>query len=318
MADVREGTQVFVITGFLESGKTSFIDYTIRQDYFQTEGTTVLLVCEQGEKEYDPEILKEYNTVVVNVENKEDLTLDFLRGIEFQYKPERVMIEYNPLWSVKELWERKLPRGWAIEQQVVMIDASTYDVYSKNMKSLFVEMSQRADMMVFNRATQDMPLASYRRGVKVVNPGCDVVFEREDGELIDIFESGVPYDMDADPIVIDDVDFGIFFIDLRDDPDSYIGKRVTFRGKALKSRSKDNAYFVPARQAMTCCAEDIQYIGYLCKVPEGGKWKANQWYQVTATVAMERNEAYRGQGIVFHAESMQETDPPAVELVYFS
>ncbi len=318
MADVRQGTSVFVITGFLESGKTSFIDYTLRQDYFQTEGTTVLIVCEQGEVEYRPDILKAYATEVVYVEKKEDLTLDFLRNLEFTYKPERVMIEYNPLWSVKELWERKLPKGWQIEQQIVMIDASTYDVYSKNMKSLFVEMSQRADMMVFNRAKEDMPLASYRRGVKVVNPGCEVVFEREDGELIDIFASGVPYDMEKDPIVIDDVDFGIFYVDLRDDPKSYIGKRVRFKGKALKSRSKDDAFFVPARQAMTCCAEDIQYIGYLCRQPEGKKWQNGHWYDITARVAMERNDAYRGQGIVLYAEQMEECPPPQVELVYFS
>lgn len=318
MADLREGVSVFVITGFLESGKTSFIDYTLRQDYFQTDGTTLLLVCEEGEVEYNAAQLLKFGTVVIHVAKKEDLTLEFLRGLEFQYKPERVMIEFNPLWNVRELWERKLPRGWAIEQQIVMIDAGTYDVYSRNMKSLFVEMSQRADMMVFNRATPDMPLASYRRGVKVVNPGCEVVFEQADGEIIDIFESGVPYDMKADPIVIDDVDYGIFYVDLRDNPKDYVGRRVQFLGKALKSRSKEDGYFVPARQAMTCCAEDIQYIGYLCKAPEGTKIRIGSWYKVTARVAMEKNPVYRGEGIVFYAEKAEECRGPQVELVYFN
>ena len=42
---------VFLINGFLEAGKTEFIKYTMAQDYFQTEGTTLLLLCEEGESE---------------------------------------------------------------------------------------------------------------------------------------------------------------------------------------------------------------------------------------------------------------------------
>ena len=44
-----------MITGFLESGKTEFINYTLAQPYFQAKGTTLLILCEEGEVEYDPE-----------------------------------------------------------------------------------------------------------------------------------------------------------------------------------------------------------------------------------------------------------------------
>ena len=49
---------VFVINGFLEAGKTQFISYTLQQDYFQSDGTTILVLCEEGDTEYDPELLK--------------------------------------------------------------------------------------------------------------------------------------------------------------------------------------------------------------------------------------------------------------------
>ena len=44
---------VYVINGFLESGKTEFISFTLAQPYFQIKGKTLLILCEEGENEYD-------------------------------------------------------------------------------------------------------------------------------------------------------------------------------------------------------------------------------------------------------------------------
>ena len=313
-----ENTPVYLITGFLEGGKTSFINFTLRQDYFQTEGTTLLIVCEEGEEEYEEKELLYYRTVVAHMESQDDFTLDALRELEQKYHPERVMIEYNPLWSVKKLREMHLPRGWELEQQIVIIDGSTYEVYSKNMKSLFVEMSQDADMMIFNRCTPENPLASFRRGIKVVNPGCEVVFEQEDGETIDIFEDAMPYDTEGDHIHIEDVDYGIFYVDMRDNPKRYIGKTVDFIGRVLKSKKKDAPYFVPARKAMTCCADDTQYIGYLCKWQNASKLKVGEWVSVTGKVVWEQNPMYRGQGPVIYAQKIEPAKMPKEEMVFFN
>ena len=46
---------LFLINGFLEAGKTAFIKFTLQQDYFQSEGKTLLIVCEEGEEEYEEE-----------------------------------------------------------------------------------------------------------------------------------------------------------------------------------------------------------------------------------------------------------------------
>lgn len=40
---------VFLINGFLEAGKTQFLQFTMQQDYFQTDGKTLLIVCEDGD-----------------------------------------------------------------------------------------------------------------------------------------------------------------------------------------------------------------------------------------------------------------------------
>ena len=148
---------VYLITGFLESGKTTFINFTVQQEYFQIEEPTLLIACEEGEVEYDQAMLLKHNTVLEVLEDPEELTRDKLRAFQRKYRPDRVILEYNPLWGVKHLEEMDLPHGWGIVQHIVTVDASTFQVYMNNMKSLFVEMARNADMVMFNRCKKEQP-----------------------------------------------------------------------------------------------------------------------------------------------------------------
>lgn len=124
MDDFEISTPVYLVDGILESGKTSFLNFTIRQDYFQVDGTTLLISCEEGEEEYDEKDLLKYHTVLETIEEPEDLTLSTLRAFEKKYRPERVIIEYNPLWGVNKLRAMEMPPGWGICQEIVIIDAA--------------------------------------------------------------------------------------------------------------------------------------------------------------------------------------------------
>lgn len=318
MSDFEVSTPVYLVDGILESGKTSFLNFTIRQDYFQIEETTLLITCEEGEEEYDEKELLKYNTVLETIEGPEDFTLDRLRALERKYRPERVLLEYNPLWGVNKLRAMDMPAGWGICQEIVIIDGSSYEIYRNNMQSVFTEMVQDADMVIFNRCKEDAPLASYRRGLKVVNAACDISFENEEGEIIDLFEENMPYDMNADIIDIDDVDYGIFYVDMEDHPDKYVGKTVRFKARAMKSRNENADYFVPGRKAMTCCADDTRVIGYICKTPLAPQLRHGEWVEVTARVALEYSKQYRRKGPVFYASQVTPCKAPAEEMVYFN
>ena len=309
---------IYLITGFLEAGKTSFLDFTMKQPYFRIPETTLLINCEEGEIEYKEEELRTLHTVMESVRDKESFVYTNLRAMHRRHHPARVILEYNPLWGVKDLYEMRLPNGWGIVQQITVIDASTYQLYMNNMKSFIVEMTQNADMVLFNRCTADMPLANFRRGIKVVNPACDVQYMGADGQPMDIFRDEPPYDLSAETIEIDDVDFGIFFVDVRDNPDRYKGRQVRFRGKVLKSREAGADFFVPARSAMTCCADDIQYIGYLCRSEESASLKEGDWVEVTARVGWEFLPMAQAEEPVLQAVAIRACDPPAEELVYFN
>ena len=309
---------VYLITGFLESGKTTFLKKVVSQRYFQIPEITLVISCEQGEEEYDDRELARYRTVETDIEDREELTYEKLMEFEQEAHPGRVMIELNPLWGVKQFREMRLPEGWGVVQQVVTVDAGTYAVYRTNMKSLFSEMFTNADLVIFNRCTEGMPLADFRRGIKVTNPACEVAFGDMDGEMIDLFEDTVPYDLEADVIKIEDVDYGIFYVDLRDHPERYDGKTVSFRGKVQKTRSMGGKYFALGWNAMTCCADDIQFIGYICSSPKARLLGNGSWIEITAKCEIRHMTAYRGRGPVFKVTEMKSVQAPESDLVYFN
>ena len=313
---------VYLATGFLDSGKTTFFKQTFEDDYFDIDGLTLLILCEEGEEEYDQEILKEKNTVVEVVEEQADFTPKYLKKLEKKYRPERVMLEYNALWGMKNLEEMVMPKGWGIVQQIVCVDASSFMVYMNNLKSLFVDMVRNTDLVVFNRSSRDLDLVNFRRSVKVVNRRAQILFENENGVMLDMMNSAegfVPYDLNADIIDIADEDFGIFYVDAGENPQKYQGKTVKIHGQVSKSMDPKSDVFVPGRQAMTCCAADMAFIGFLCKSKYTRKLKAGSWVTVTGKINYEYRREYGGQsGPVIYAAKIEKAQPAEFEWVSFT
>ena len=214
--------------------------------------------------------------------------------------------------------EMKLPAGWGIEQHITCVDASTFQVYMQNMKSIFMDMVRNADMVVFNRSKKEYPLANFRRSIKVVNPSAEVIFEDEEGEMTDIFADQMPFDLDAEIVDIPPEDYGIWFVDAMDHPDRYVGKTLRFKARARRPRGMGSKFFIPGRTAMTCCADDTSFLGYICKSAYAPKLKPGEWVEVTAKVAFENRSEYQGEGIVLYAENVTPCEPLADEMVYFN
>ena len=308
---------VYLMTGFLDSGKSQFLKFTLEQDYFQIDGTTLLLLCEEGEEEYDPEKLKQYDVVIETIDSQEELTEEFLAELDVKYRPERVVIEYNGMWKVSDFEKLNLPEGWGIEQKLTTVDASTFQMYLTNLKPLFVEMVRGAELVLFNRCTDLKPRAGYRRSVKVVSPQAEVIFEDENGEIENIFQDHVPYDLNAPVIEIRPEDYGIWYVDVMENPERYQGKVVEYTARVLKPRSFPSKIFFPGRMAMTCCADDTTFLGYVCKSAYAPKLKAGQWVKIRAKISYAKLAMYHGTGPVLEAENIEIGDE-IKELVYFN
>lgn len=309
---------IYLITGFLESGKTSFINFTVAQDYFQIDGPTLLITTEEGEVEYDGKELLKHNTVLEIVEGPEQFTLDYLKKLNRKYRPGAY---YSGIQSALEC--KKTGRNGAAARLGhctgdCTVDASCFQIYMQNMKSVFMEMAKNADMVMFNRCRPEDPLPAFRRSIKVVNQACDVLFENEEGEIDNIFEDQMPFDTDADVIEIDDADYGIWYVDMGDNPERYEGKTVHFRGMVLKSKDVGADFFVPGRMAMTCCADDTSFIGYVCKCASAKSLVMGSWVDVTATVKWGYMKVYDGEGPVLYAKETKPAKKPESELVYFN
>lgn len=306
---------VYVINGFLESGKTEFIKFTLGQPYFQIKGTTLLILCEEGENEYDAALLKMSRTIVEPLEEEADFTPAHLMELEKKYKPERIIIEYNGMWNYKNA---KLPWHWKIEQQITIIDASTFPMYYTNMRSLLAEMIRNSEMIIFNRCDNVREdLGSYKRNIKAVNPSADIIFEDANGEINEIFEEDLPYDLNRDLIELDNTGYGIWYLDAMDHLERYIGKKLQFVAMVLKPTGFPDGYFVPGRMAMTCCADDMAFLGYACEFAGAGALKQKEWVKVTAVVAKEYWEDYKGEGPILHAVSVEKTKAPKEEIISF-
>lgn len=305
---------VYVINGFLESGKTEFIKYTIEQPYFRSRGKTLLLVCEEGEEEYDPAVLKSTRTIMEVIGEEEDFNPAHLMELEKKYNPERIIIEYNGMWNYKNM---KLPKHWRIEQQITNIDASTFPMYFTNMKSLLAEMLRNSEMIIFNRCDGIEDLNVYRRNIKAINQKADVIFEDSNGEIDEIFEEDLPYDLNAPVIELNNEGYGIWYLDSLDHLERYLDKTVEFTAMVLKTESFPDDIFVPGRTAMTCCAEDMAFLGFACRYDKVAGLKNREWVKVRATVHLEYFADYNGEGPVLHAVSVEHTRAPKEEVISF-
>ena len=306
---------VYVINGFLDSGKTDFYRYTMAQPYFQTKGRTLLIVCEEGENDYSDTLLKKTNTVKEVIEEEAEFTPSALMALESKYDPERVLIEWNGMWPFRDF---KIPKAWQMEQQITMVDAQTFSMYFTNMKSLLSDQLRNSDLILFNRADGLEDLPNFKRNVKAVNPKAEIIFEGANGEIDVTLDEDLPYDLNDDPIVLNNFGFGNFYLDALDHVERYLGKRIRFKAMVMKPGGIPEGSFVPGRLVMTCCAQDIQVLGFACAYDKVAELKEQDWIEVTARIEKRFVEAYEGEGPFLIAESVEKTDPPKTEVIDFS
>jgi len=303
---------VYFINGFLESGKTEFINFTIEEDYFKIDELTLIIACEEGEKEYEPEALGNGNAVLEYLDGESDFTLKKLSALAEKHQPERIIIEYNGMWNPKDIL---LPENWSMEEQITLIDATTFAMYYANMRSRIAEMVRYADVVVFNRCdniTLD-ELQSFRRSVRAINSFGDIMFENAYGEM-DLGEEELPYDLESDTIVLNEDTYGIWYMDAMERMDRYQGKTVEFLAMIMHQEDFPQGWLIPGRVAMVCCEEDIAFLGFPCKW-EGAPLADGQWVKMTAVMKEEYWFEYEGEGPVLYGISAEPAEAPEKAMI---
>lgn len=312
-----EEIPVYLFTGFMDSGKTSLIRQTLLEENFGDGAKTLLIVCEDGDEEYDEAELKEANTKMLLVEKEEDFNETLLKNINIQYLPDQVFIEYNGTWKMDKILEMKLPEGWIIVQSLATVDGTSFDMYLGNMRAMIMEQLFQADVVIINRCDDDTPRGKFRRAIKAVNRPAQIVYERADG-TIDEREEELPFDINQDVIEISDADYAIWYMDAQENYKKYDGKKIEFLGLVYNPEKMKKGVMVPGRFAMTCCIEDVQFLGFKCKYPDSKDIPHKSWIKILAEIRVEFAKEYRGKGPVLYPISIEPAEKPMDELVYFS
>ena len=315
---MQEDISVYLFLGFLESGKTKFIQETLEDKRMETGERTLLLICEEGEEEYKPEKFEVKNVAVVTLESADELTVENLERLTRKYDVQRVVVEYNGTWLLQQFFDA-MPESWVINQMMTFFDAGTFLNYNANMRQLVFDKVQMTQMVVFNRFKGEYDKLAFHKTVRGISRRPDIVYEYIGGKAeFDDIEDPLPFDVNAPVIEIEDRDFAWFYRDMAENGENYVGKTVKFKGMTAVSKKTPAGFIVLGRHIMTCCEADISYDGFAvktCGLIEGVKTR--DWLTVTAKIAMEYNSVYRSVGPVLMALKIERAEAPEEQIATY-
>ncbi len=296
---------VYAFTGFLDSGKTKFIQETLEDPRFNAGERTLVLIFEEGEEEYDLSAYPSKN-VYLEVLDQQTVTTKELTALQKKYRAQRVVAELNGMQQVGDLYMR-FPEDWAIAQEVMFADSTTIMGYNANMRNLVMDKLVGAQMVVFNRLTPGCDVMPFHKLARAANRRVEILYDYTDGSTsYDEIEDPLPFDINAPVVEIKDEDFALWYRDVTEEPGKYDGKTVRFKGQVAMLRRQKEGMFAPGRFVMTCCEADIQFCGIPCRYAEAASLSPKSWVTVTAKISAEKHPLYKGEiGPVLTAEKVE-------------
>ncbi|MCF0107061.1 MAG: hypothetical protein HUJ53_09880 [Holdemanella sp.] len=309
---------IYIFTGFLDSGKTSLIKNTLLDEQFNNGSRSLILRFEQGEDEYEESFLKKVNAFVEDFDSLDDCSLETMRKLDNQYWPDQVMVEWNGTWDIKTFLDAPLPEDWIIVQIITTIDASTFENYINNMRTFMFNIISTTDVIIFNRIEKDMKKNYLRTNVKSINNACQIVYESIDGDILEYTEEDLPFDLKSKEFKVDNNDYGLWYVDALENADKYVDKVVTIQGRVLKEPESKDPIYIFGRNAMVCCADDIQLYGYMVRSRDINALKDHAWIELKATMKAVFDPNFARNVPALIEESVTYMDAPDDELVYFS
>lgn len=308
---------VYLFTGFLDAGKTKFIDETLSDPRFESKEPTLLLLCEEGEEEYDISKYKGGKVVIEVIEEEEALTPQLLDMLAKKSGATRVIVEYNGMWKLESFYNA-MPQNFIIYQEFSLFDASTAITYNANMRSLVVDKLNDAELVIFNRYNDSIDKMALHKIVRGISRKADIAYEYEDGSVAyDDIEDPLPFDINANIIEIADRDYAIWYRDMTEELPKYNGKTVKFKGIVAKNTDMPKGSFVIGRHVMTCCADDITYSGIVCDWSSAETLSQRDWVIITAKIELKKHKMYGKKGPVLTVSEVIRTSAPEQELATF-
>ncbi len=294
---------LFLINGFLECGKTTLIKEICENNPEYQKDTTVIIVCEQGEVEYEPEWCEKYGIHVEYIEKQEDFTEQYMKELDKRYMADRYVIEYNSFFDFDK---QNFPKYMVIYQQITLIDASTFKVMFNNMKKIFSSLVKYSSLVVFNRCDGVNELGQYRRQIRGMNQQAQIAFEQANGSLTTMLDEDLPYDLSKSEIAFEEDVYPTWYTDVYDNYEKYYNKVFKFK-TFVRDITKDT--IVIGRNVMVCCANDVQFLGYEVVNDCNAKVKVGDCIYLECTVNHEHSKLAGEDVVMLHAKAITVLKP---------
>ncbi len=310
-------TRIYLFTGFLDSGKSTFINDTITTTDFCENEKSLLIVSEEGEFEYNQEQIESFNCDIVYVSNEDQWTYEYFEELKAKYNPTQVLIEVNGMFNINHIIACSLPSDWEIVQVLTTINAQTFALYIQNMRSLVFQHVAHTNLLIFNRIDNSIKKSFLRNNIKAINSTCQIIYEKEDGTVNTMEDDELPFDITAPELNILDHDFGIFCMDALDHPEKYEGKIITMKGKFIGRDKQLEDGFVIGRLAMVCCEDDTSLIGMICEHPSAKQLIPNEWIEVKGVIELDYDPSMGGNVCILKVDHLKVVPPLDNEYVTF-
>ena len=310
---------VYIVAGLLDSGKTTFIENTLMEQEWMSKGTTLLILCEEGEHEFTEEYKRRKKLVSIPIGSPDVFTKDYCEEITAAMKPAQIIIEFNGMWNLKDFLQKDFPKNWGLAGIYSVVNGEDLELVMNNMRNLFMTQHTESDLIVINRCRKDLNRQQFRKAIKLQNPIAQLIFESVTGEIIEFGEEDLPYDIKAPAFTVDDIDYGTFFSDASENPERYLRKKITFLCQMFRPVGMPRNMFVPGRKIMACCAADIQFYGFPCKSDRPLRFANNSWHIITVEFGTEKRKDPRSgnpvQAPVLRLIDLKDAEAPAEEVV---
>lgn len=294
----RIDVPVYLFTGFLEAGKTKFVQETLEDKRFCNGEKTLLLLCEEGMEEYEPDQFADSTVYIRIVEEEAELTTANLVSWLSETGAERVLVEYNGMWQLDTLYTA-LPENWMVYQEFMFVDSTTFINYNTNIRQLMYDKLKSAELVVFNRFKDGMDKMLFHKIVRGASRRSDIAYEYADGKVeYDDIEDPLPYDIDAPVIEVGDNDYAVWYRDMAEEPKNYENKVVRFKCQMLAGEKIPYGNLIVGRDIMSCCADDVEFAGLQCRWENSKSLKETVWAVLTARINYKFTKVYNREGPV--------------------
>ncbi|MBK1810943.1 cobalamin biosynthesis protein [Clostridium sp. YIM B02505] len=149
---MKTKVDIEIVTGFIGSGKTFFINTLIKNTFLFME-KVLIIQNEQGIAQIEDSIINSKNISLEQYDPQLKLNSEYINSMIDKYKPHRIIIEYNGTKNLIELTDiisQELTNTCKISSVFYISDINTYSMFLSNMPGLILPCIHHSNLIILN------------------------------------------------------------------------------------------------------------------------------------------------------------------------